>query len=85
MSYNPYKDFDDVSYSEENNELVKSIILSLSESKSDDNIKAMSIEFKKIKLDTFRDVEAMQYAVYYIAKKANCPKFKERNEFTIVY
>jgi hypothetical protein len=46
----------------------------------------MCTEFKeKIKWLTFRDVEAMQFAVYYIAKKAICTKFREKSDFTIVY
>lgn len=85
MSKNPYKFFDNISHSEENDKLVENIILSLSKLNSDDNIDNMSIEFKKIKCSTFRDVEAMQYAVYYIAKKAKCSKFREKNEFAIVY
>jgi hypothetical protein len=87
MSGNPYRIFNDVSHSKENAELVERIILSLLESNLDDNIiDKMCTEFKeKIKWLTFRDVEAMQFAVYYIAKKAICTKFREKCDFTIVY
>ena len=83
MSGNPYKIFNDISNSINNFLLVEEIIKMLL---NGTNIDEVSKKFnEEIVWYNFRDVEAKQYAVYYIARQTNCSEFRKKNDFSIVY
>jgi hypothetical protein len=83
MSENPYKKFSGISNSQKNFLLVEEIIKMRSNGA---NIDEVSKKFnEEIEWYNFRDVEAKQFAVYYIARQTNCSEFRKKNDFTIVY